>query len=254
MKDQNEKIIPGAGPFYFEGNKIGIMIIHGGGGGTCADLKPLAQDLHKERNYTISLPLLPGYGTSPEDLRKTPISSWKNALDIEIIALRKKCEKVIIGGHSMGGLLALILAADFSIDAIFTINAPIGIQRLGFKLVPFINFVMKYHSVNSEQLKIETKGKWVGYDKIPINIAIKVKKLIIEAKNSLLRIKCPALLFQGCLDSEVKKESLDYIFTNINSQYKKKIWLKHNGHAILDSPDSKQIILELTKFIDKICT
>jgi len=254
MKNQSEKIIPGAGSFYFEGNNVGLIIIHGGGGGTCADLKPLAQNLNKERNYTINLPLLPGYGTSPENLRKTPISVWKNALDNELIALRKKCEKVIIGGHSMGGLLALILAANYSIDAVFTINAPISIQRLGFKLVPIINIFMKYHSVNSEQLKIDTNGKWVGYNRIPINIAIKVKKLIIEAKSSLLRIKCPTLLFQGCLDSEVKKESLDYIFNNINSQYKKQVWLKHNGHAILGSPDLKQIIFELTKFIDKICT
>ena len=40
-------IIPGAGPFYFEGNNVGILLIHGGGGGTCADLKPLAEELHK---------------------------------------------------------------------------------------------------------------------------------------------------------------------------------------------------------------
>lgn len=248
------KIIPGAGSFYFKGNSIGLLIIHGGGGGTCADLKLLAQDLNKARGYTIKLPLLPGYGTSPEDLRKTPISSWRFALENEVKELKEECDKIIIGGHSMGGLLSLILAANFKFDALFTINTPIEIGRFGLWLVPFVNIFMKYHSVNSIQLKKETKGKWVGYDKIPINIAMKVKKLIRETKKSLPRITSPAILFQGCLDSEIKKESLNYIFNNINTQCKKKIWLENNGHSILDCPDHKQIVLELSEFIDKICT
>ncbi|KKM82387.1 hypothetical protein LCGC14_1320150 [marine sediment metagenome] len=254
MEYSDLKIIPGAGPFYFKGNSVGFLIIHGGGGGTCADLKPLAQDLNKERGYTIKLPLLPGYGTSPRDLRRTPISSWRFALENEVKALREECEKIIIGGHSMGGLLALILAANFNFDALFTINAPIGIRRFGLFLVPFINIFMKYHSINSVQLKKETNGRWVGYDKIPINIGVKVKKLIRETKMSLPKIFCPAIFFQGCLDSEIKKESLNYIFNNINTQHKKKIWLKNNDHSILDSPDHKQIVLGLTEFIDKICT
>ena len=39
----NLKVLPGAGPFYFEGNNIGILMIHGGGGGTCADLRKRSQ-------------------------------------------------------------------------------------------------------------------------------------------------------------------------------------------------------------------
>ena len=248
------KILPGAGPFYFKGNSIGFIIIHGGGGGTCADLKPLAIDLKRERGYTIRLPLLPGYGTSPEDLRRTPIASWKNALEKEVKALKEECQKIIIGGHSMGGLLALILAANFDFDALFTISTPMGIQRFGLWLVPFINIFMKYHSVNSVQLKKETNGRWVGYNKIPINIVTKVKKLIRETKISLPRISSSAIFFQGCLDSEIKKGSLNYIFNKINTKCKKKIWLKNNGHSILDSPDHKQIVLKLIEFIDKICT
>ncbi|GAI92190.1 unnamed protein product, partial [marine sediment metagenome] len=36
MNNQSKVTLPGAGPFYFDGNDIGIVIIHGGGGGTCA--------------------------------------------------------------------------------------------------------------------------------------------------------------------------------------------------------------------------
>lgn len=253
MHNSNQMIMPGAGPFYFEGNKIGILLIHGGGGGTCADLKPLAEDLHTKKDYTISVPLLPGYGTTPEDLRNTQIKDWKSHLDKELSKMMDNCDKIIIGGHSMGGVLTLILAANYNLDAIFTISAPAGIQRFLFYLVPIFKNFVKYHAINSEQFKEDTNGKWVGYDKIPLNIATKMKYLMKEMKSCLIKVKCPALLFQGCLDSEIKRKSMDYIFDNVISENKKKIWLENTKHAILDSPDHKQIVLELVNFINEFC-
>lgn len=253
MEDNNSKILPGAGPFYFDGNKIGILMIHGGGGGTCADLKGLAEDLNKAKGYTIHVPLLPGFGTSPEELRKTAISAWKTTLEEELNKIKENCEKVIVGGHSMGGILTLIMAAQNDFDGIFTISTPIGIRRFGFKLVPLIKLFMKYHSISSDKFREETNNQWVGYDKIPINIAIKIKKLMREMKENLFRIYCPAILFQGCLDSEIKKVSMDYIYANINSKRKNKIWLENNTHSILESPDHHIIFSELLEFIDEIC-
>jgi carboxylesterase len=244
----------GAGPFYFEGNEIGVLLIHGGGGGTCADLKPLAEDLHIKGGYTITIPLLPGYGTKPEDLRNTPIDHWKSAINRELVTVINKCKKVIIGGHSMGGVLALILAANYNLDGIFTISAPIGIQRFLFHLIFFFKIFVKYYNIDSEQFKKDTGGKWVGYNKIPLNIGTKLKKLIKEMKASLNEITSPVLLFQGKLDSEIKKNSMDYIFNNLKSSKKRKIWLENNGHPILDSPDHNNIVLELVKFIEEFCT
>jgi carboxylesterase len=253
MNDNDALTLEGAGPFYFKGNKIGILMIHGGGGGTCADLKPLAEDLHEAKGYTIHVPLLPGYGTTPQELKYTPISFWKNALEKEIDLLQENCETILIGGHSMGALLSLIIASKHNFDGIFTFSVPIGINRFAIKLVPFFKIFLKYYPINSEKFRVETKGAWVGYNKIPLNIAIKVKKLIKEMKSSLDKITCPSIFFQGCLDSEIMRESMEIISENINSEFKKKIWLKNNAHPILNSPDHQQIVLELIKFISQIC-
>ncbi|MFX1323579.1 MAG: alpha/beta hydrolase [Promethearchaeota archaeon] len=253
MYDNTAIIMEGAGPFYFKGNKIGMLMIHGGGGGTCADLKPLAEDLHELKGYTIHVPLLPGYGTSPQNLKETDISDWKNALEKEIVLLQDKCNKVFIGGHSMGALLSLILASIYNFDGVFTICAPVGINRFGYKLVPFFKLFLKYYPVNSEKFKNETNGAWIGYNKIPLNIATKVKKLIKEMIGCLDKISCPVIFFQGCLDSEVNRDSMDIISKNINSTVKKKIWLKNNAHPILNSPDHQQIVLELIEFIGQVC-
>ncbi|MFW9865374.1 MAG: alpha/beta hydrolase [Candidatus Thorarchaeota archaeon] len=253
MSRNDSKIIPGAGPFYFEGNKIGVLMIHGGGGGTCADLKPLAEDLHKISSYTIYIPLLPGYGTTPKDLRFVAIDDWKATIRYEIDKLTEKCEKIIVGGHSMGGVLTLILASKILLDGIFTISAPIGIKRFAARLVPFFKLFIKYYSVGKEKFEKETNGKWVGYSKIPLNIATKMKKLIKEMKDTLPKVECPTLLLQGRLDSDIKTQSMDEIYNRINSKDKRKIWLENNDHPILNSPDHQQIVLELNNFIINIC-
>ena len=253
MNNQANVTLPGAGPFHFDGNDIGIIIIHGGGGGTCADLKPLGKDLHKKQGYTVHIPLLPGFGTSPEDLRNTHLSAWIRALEKEIILIREKCERIIVGGHSMGGVLSLILASNINIDGVFTISAPIGIRGFAPKLVPLLKIFIKYYPITSKKLKQETNGKWVGYDKIPLNIVGKFNKLMKEMKKALGAITCPALFFQGRLDSQIKKGSMDFIYEIVNSKVKKKIWLDHNEHSILCSPDHDEIVSTIINFIDEVC-
>ncbi|MFX0137369.1 MAG: alpha/beta hydrolase [Candidatus Hodarchaeota archaeon] len=263
MEDSNT--IPGAGPFCFDGSSIGILMIHGGGGGTCADLKPVAKDLHEQGGYTIHLPLLPGFGSTPEQLRETSVSAWKMALDKEINSLKQKCEKIIVGGHSMGGILSLILASKYEFEGIFPISTPIGIKWssaelfpflfkwLVYKLSPFSKSSMMYYSVGAEKLRQETNNKWVGYDKMPFNIAPKARKLMKEMKMVLSQIKCPVLFLQGRLDSIIKKESMDILFNRVSSKNKRKVWLENTDHPILLCPDHDQIVSELLTFIRRIC-
>lgn len=248
----NQNILEGAGPFYFQGNSLGILMIPGGGGGTCADFKYIAEDIHNRCGWTISVPLLPGFGTSPKDLKNTSLDAWKSALNEELILLKKNYDKIIVGGHSMGGVLALILAGKYNLDGIFTIGAPVGIKPFLSKLVPLIELFLKYYPIPAEKFRMQTNGKWVGYDKIPLNQATKMKKLIKEMKKNLLKIKCPALLLQGRLDSVIKPKSMDYIYENIDSKVKRKIWLENNEHPILESPDNEIIISEIINFIKQI--
>ncbi len=245
----NGEIMEGAGPFYYEGRKTGIIMIHGGGGGTCADLKPLAKDLHDKGGYTISVPLLPGYGTSPEDLKNTSIQDWYDHLEKEVKALQKKCEKIYMGGHSMGGVLTLIFASKYSFDGIFTISAPYALKGILPKLIPLAKlFRVKYHGVEFEKLKEETGGKWIGYEKIPVNIGNKMLKMLKEMKQSLPAIKCPTLLMQGRFDSVIAKLSMEKIFNAIKSQKKRMVELEMD-HPILLCPEHDRIVSEILAFI-----
>jgi carboxylesterase len=254
MEQENMRtnILPGAGPFYFEGNNVGILMFHGFGGGTCADLKYLAQELFNQKGYTIYLPLLPGFGTNPENLRNTQIKEWMEKVEEAYDYIQEKCNLIIVGGHSIGGVISFLIAKSHEINGLFAISAPIAIRGIAPILAPLIYPVVKFHKIDAEQFKKDTGGKWVGYTKIPINIVKKINKLIKDMKEILSDISCPILLFQGRFDKQIKKKSMDYIYNTLKSLDKTKIWLKHNDHTILDSQDNSVIIRELINFIDRI--
>lgn len=137
INNDDLKILPGSGPFYFEGNNIGVLMIHGGGGGTCADLKPLAEELHKTLGYTVYEPLLPGYGTTPEVLKNITINEWKRTIEYEIDHLNRKCKKIVVGGHSMVASLPLFLRVNIRLMVFSPFQRPLALKDLLLSLSHF---------------------------------------------------------------------------------------------------------------------
>lgn len=62
--------------------------------------------------YAVSSPLLPGHGTSVDDLERAGWEDWVSAATAACAELAAACERVVVAGLSMGGSLACRLAAD----------------------------------------------------------------------------------------------------------------------------------------------
>ncbi len=98
------------------------------------------------------------YGTTPEILKNITINEWKRAREYEMDHISQKCKKILIGEHSMGGVLTLIFARKYSFDGIFIISASLGIRRFVPKLVPFFKIFKKYYPIKGIKLEKETNG------------------------------------------------------------------------------------------------
>jgi carboxylesterase len=94
---------------FFEGGKTGILLIHGLGG-TPAELKVVASGLQKE-GFTVSCCTLAGHCGTEEDLIETGWRDWVASVDAALDALHEKCDTVLVGGLSMGAILAMHAAA-----------------------------------------------------------------------------------------------------------------------------------------------
>jgi len=101
-------VLPGAEPFSADGGEIGVLLCHGFTG--CPQsLRPWAEAMAKA-GHTVRLPLLPGHGTTWQDMNRTTWRDWYGCVEDAFRELRARCDAVVVGGLSMGGALALRLA------------------------------------------------------------------------------------------------------------------------------------------------
>ena len=75
-------IIPGAEPWSAPGGSHGVLVLHGFTGNP-QSMRPLAQAL-AAAGFTVELPLLPGHGTSVEDLIPTRWEDWSGAAEAQL--------------------------------------------------------------------------------------------------------------------------------------------------------------------------
>src|SRR5437868_566360 len=93
-----------------EGNSRGILLLHGFGD-TPQTLNILARELHSA-GYDVRAPLLPGHGRSFESFAASRHKEWLAFARGELKTMRANHDVVVLGGLSMGGAIAAILAAE----------------------------------------------------------------------------------------------------------------------------------------------
>lgn len=106
---------PAPDPFDFSGGSTGVLLIHGFTG-SAAEFRPMGEYL-ADKGYTVVGPLLPGHGTTWQDMARRKWQAWAEAVEQAYGSLKNRCRKVFVGGGSMGGLLTLYLAARHATSA-----------------------------------------------------------------------------------------------------------------------------------------
>jgi len=96
--------------YLSEGGRTGFLLIHGLGG-TPVELRFVAQALARS-GYTVSCPQLAGHCATAEDLRRSTWQEWAQSVSTAYDELKLRCDVVVAGGLSMGGILAANLALE----------------------------------------------------------------------------------------------------------------------------------------------
>ena len=99
---------------YFPGGRTGLLLIHGLGG-TPLELRFVAMRLARA-GHTVYCPQLAGHCGGYEDLRATGWRDWHGSVQKAHARLQQECATIIVGGLSMGAVLALHLAAEHPAD------------------------------------------------------------------------------------------------------------------------------------------
>jgi carboxylesterase len=91
------------------GNRVGVLLIHGLGG-TPVELKSIARGLNAS-GFTVHCCQLAGHCGLEDDLLATNWHDWFASVEKALAVLEQRCSTIVVGGLSMGAILALRLAA-----------------------------------------------------------------------------------------------------------------------------------------------
>jgi carboxylesterase len=217
-------------PFFLQGGQTAILLIHGFTA-TPAEVRRLANNLN-HAGFTTVGPLLPGHGETPEALNRTHWQDWYRAVETACQDLVGKYKKVYVGGESLGGLLALLLAARnpnlsgvlaYAPALYIPLSKPKELQlRL---LAPFVSGMPKND--------LEKNTTWQGYKVNPLKAVLELRTVQKVVRSELKNIHQPLLLLQGKLDTTIDQRSADLVYEGVSSKVKVIHWLEKSGHCLL---------------------
>lgn len=223
--------------------EIGFLIIHGFAG-TIEDIEPLNRYLLNEGFYTMCVKLK-GHTGRRRDLARVSYEGWIDSAEEGFVELSKRCEKIIIIGFSMGGLIAANIYMKYDVAAIITLSTPIyywDIRRISINISKDLK-TGEFNNLN-RYLKSATR--------IPILALMNFKILLMKTKPIFKQVRCPILVLQGLLDDTVHYRSAHYIYSNAKSQVKIIKFYKNSNHIICYSDDNNEIFNDILVFAKKI--
>lgn len=239
--------------FYADGSginqSVGIILVHGFTG-TPASMRPWAHYLN-ERGYTVSVPLMPGHGTTWHDLNKVTWEQWPARIQIDIDQMKKKCDKIFICALSMGGGNSLYVAArnQDSVTGLILVNPMIHIPGIQIKFVNIISRIQKSRASVGDDIKKPGVTEW-GYDALPLRGVAQLYKYLKLARAGLPMIKTPTLLFHSVDDHVLPVTNTDIIMSELGASEKRRIELANSYHVATLDYDAETIFENSRIFIE----
>lgn len=249
---------PQIAPIFLEGtNNAGVLVVHGFTG-TPDSVRPLVHKLH-ETGFTVSAPLLPGHGTSPEDLKTKTAKDWFSHVEKSFFELKEKVDTVFVAGLSMGALLTLKLAAlhKNEMKAIACLATPLFLHSLpsiAFQVVwnSPLRFFYKYQKKKTVDMKDEeAKKNFWNYEKMPVNSIAEIVKLQKEVGRNLSKIEAPLLLVHAKNDSVAPYSSMNKVAGLVSSSVIEKITLENSYHLVTLDFEKDIVAQKVSEFFER---
>ncbi|MBL8055493.1 MAG: alpha/beta fold hydrolase [Anaerolineales bacterium] len=219
--------------FLWPAGPVGVVLSHGFTA-TTAEVRPLAQRLHAA-GYSVAGPLLPGHGTTPEDLNTRRWPEWVAAVEAAYQALAGQCQRVFLGGESMGAMLALNVASRHPEAAGLLLYAPAIQTTARLRDIALAALASRVQPVRAKPRRAPTPVDpfWQGYDVYPTRALLQFFQLQWETRRLLPRVQPPVLIIQGRLDLTVHPLAGALIEAGIASARQELHWMERSTHCVV---------------------
>jgi carboxylesterase len=198
-------------PFSAPGGPQGALVLHGFTGNP-SSMRGVAEAL-AAAGFAVELPLLPGHGTSVEDMMSTNFTDWAARVEEAYLELAGRTASIVVAGLSMGATLGAWVTARnpdtagfVAINGMFEPPAPAFLDLLRASLEQGVD---RLPAIGSD---IAMPGVSEGaYEAAPIQPLISLMEATTELHGRLGQIRCPVLILSSREDHVVPPSSSDVL-------------------------------------------
>jgi len=187
-----------------------VLLCHGFTGSP-QSLRPWAEYL-AGAGLTVSLPRLPGHGTTWQDMARTRWEDWYAEVDRAFDEVRSAADEIFVMGLSMGACLALRLAElhGDAVAGLVLVNPSITADTKLFLLAPVLKLVVPSLAGVGSDIKKEGMVE-LAYDRTPVKAAATLPALWRVTKQNLGQVSAPVLCYRSAQDHVVGPGSLEIL-------------------------------------------
>lgn len=232
----------GTEPVHIDKGEDAFLVLHGWCA-TAESVRFLTAGIVAE-GFSVLAPTLPGHGTSPDDMQRFGPLDWIAAGREALELLARHHRRVTLLGTSMGGTLALQLAALMPevVSGLVTVNAPLFLANPDFAVA-----VMSGRATDA--LPGWERTEFMGppvpeftYSKRSRKSGADLLAMAALAREALPRVVAPLLVLHSIKDQVVPISSAEEIVARAGSASKSLVLLTHSLHAAQLDQDRDRIV------------
>ena len=219
------------------GSRRGVLLLHGFGD-TPQTFCYLAPALHAA-GFSVRVPLLPGHGTTVADFHRSGAEEWLDSARREYQRLRRDVAVAGLGGLSMGGALATLLAAESpGLPALVLLAPYLGMPPLLFAASRLHriwgSFAGEFGQTSRDSIRSpEEYARNLGYGKTTARALNELREVAYRARRALPHVKAPTLVVQSRLDNRVSRGIAERTYRRLGSAAKDLVFTDDGGGHVL---------------------
>jgi carboxylesterase len=246
---------PDVDGFELQGRHGATCLLLHGFTASPAEVRPLAEAL-AAAGFPVKAVRLPGHGTSDEELDATAPAAWSEAAEA---ALKSSGPPVLVAGCSMGGLLALRLAARHPdrVRAVATLGAPLWFaDRRARVMIPLLRWtplgrVVRYLPKGPSQIPEANRVRHFTYQRFPVRGLFGLQDLMREALSFVPEVTAPLLVIHGKNDRTAPPVSARRIHAMAGSADKELVEMENSRHVLTYDVEAEAVVGHVVRFFGR---
>lgn len=249
-------VIAGAESFMLEGSTDRAIVLLHGFNDSPQTMRSPAAAMHAA-GWTVYAPVLPGHGRSPRAFAASGAEEWISTARTTVHDALQRHRQVAVGGLSLGGALAAIVASEEPAVKGAVLFAPFFVhsRRLGAiaALWPLVTIGVEYLTGGSATRAVrdpEARATLIAYGCSTPRLLREVQRVVQRARAALPAVHQPVWIAQSSDDYRIPDEQAQAAFERLGSGDKRLHWTTGNGHVITVDYGHEALSTEAVRWLE----